>query len=322
MLDIINIVIPVFGVMGLGFVAARQCYLSDGAARVIAEFAFKVAMPALLFRAMLAVGVLPGSPWRLIATYLATVATMWGLSTLATALLLRRPALDAPAIAMGACFGNIVMLGVPLAVTAFGQAAAAPIALLISIDTPLLWIIATMHIEAVRHARTTAAASPWAALRGVLLDLARNPIVLPLIAGTLWRFTGLGIPKLADRLLEMIGSAAVPAALFSLGMSLAAYHIKGQTRTLSAIVLLKLAVFPIVAAIMSIWVFALPPLWTAVMILFAAMPVGANAFLFATRYERAVNSVSAAIAISTAIAVVTSAAILYWLNATIGPAGN
>lgn len=318
MLAIVNIVVPVFGIMGLGFLAARLRYLSDGAARIIAEFAFKVAMPAMLFRAMLSIGALPGAPWRLIATYLATIAIMWTLATAATLLVLRRPAIDAPSVAMGVCFGNTVMLGVPLAVTAFGQEAAAPIALLISIDTPLLWIIATLHIEAARRSQMADAGSPAAALRGVLLDLARNPIVLPLIAGTLWRFTELGIPRLADRLLETIGGAAVPAALFSLGMSLAAYQIKGQTGTLAAIVLLKLAAFPVVAYGLGAHVFDLPPLWLAIMILFAAMPVGANAFLFAMRYERAVNSVSAAIAVSTAIAVATTGVILYFLRAMVG----
>lgn len=318
MLVIINIVAPVFGIMGLGFLAARWRYLSDGAAKVIAEFAFKVAMPALLFRAMLAIGPLPGSPWRLIATYLATVAILWTLTTLATRFVLGRPAIDAPSICMGVCFGNTVMLGVPLAVTAFGPEAAAPIALLISVDTPLLWIIATLHIEAVRRSDSAGAVSPLMALRGVVFDLARNPIVLPLIIGSLWRLTDLGIPKIADRLLEMISGAAVPSALFALGMSLAAYEIKGQVRTLSLIVLTKLAVFPLVAYVLAAWVFALPPLWTAIMILFAAMPVGANAFLFATRYERAVHSVSAAIAVSTAIAVVTTGVVLYFLRAMVG----
>lgn len=317
MLAIIDIVAPVFGILGLGYLAVAWRYLSDGAGKVIAEYAFKVAMPAMLFRAMLAIGPLPGSPWRLIATYLVSVAAMWTLATAATRVVLARPAIDAPAIAMGVCFGNTVMLGVPLAVTAFGPEAAAPIALLISVDTPLLWIIGTLHIEAVRHAGAQGGVSPLEALRGVLWDLARNPVIMPLILGSILRLAGIGIPKQLDRLLEIIGGAAVPSALFALGMSLAAYRIAGQARTLATIVLMKLAVFPAVMFVLATWVFDLPPLWRAVIILFAAMPVGANAFLFAARYERAVSSISASIAVSTAIAVVTSAVILYFLRAMI-----
>ncbi len=314
MFAIINIVVPVFGILALGFVAARTKYVSDGAGRLIAEFAFKVAMPALLFRAMLAIGPLPGSPWKLAVSYLGTILIVWTLATLASLSLLRRPAFDAPSIAMGATFGNTVMLGIPLTLTAFGPDAAAPIAMLVSIDSPLLWIIATLHIELVRRDPGRANRAPLHALRQVLFDLIRNPIVVPLIMGTLWRLTGLGIPPMLDRLLEIMAGAAVPAALFSLGLSLAAYKIKGQTATLSLIVIMKLVVYPVIAFAIATWVFDLPPLWTSILLLFAAMPVGANAFLFATQYERAVNSVSAAIAVSTAIAVVTIAMILYVLK--------
>ncbi len=314
MFAIINIVVPVFGVLGLGFAAARANYLSDGSGRAIAEFAFKVAMPALLFKAMLAIGPLPGSPWKLAASYVATIVIVWTIATVATRLLLGRPAIDAPSIAMGATFGNTVMLGIPLAMTAFGSEAAAPIVLLVSIDTPLLWIIATLHIEFVRRNKGASTNASLNALRQVLLDLIRNPIVVPLILGTLWRFTGLGITPMLDRLLDVLAGAAVPAALFSLGLSLSAYDIKGQTATLSLIVILKLVVYPIIALALATAVFDLPPLWTSILLLFAAMPVGANAFLFATRYERAVNSVSASIAVSTAIAVVTIAIILYVLS--------
>jgi malonate transporter and related proteins len=318
MLAIIDIVAPVFGLLGLGFLAARLGYLPEAASRMIAEFAFKVAMPALLFRAMLAIGTLPGSPWQLVATYAGAVVIVWIATSISTLLFLRRPAIDAPAIAMGACFGNTVMLGVPLALTAFGADAAAPVALLISIDTPMLWIIATLHMEAARRSGEAVSGSIFKALRDVLFDLLRNPIVLPLIAGTLWRFTDLGIPKIADRLLELLAGAAVPTALFSLGMSLAAYEIKGQTRTLSLIILMKMVALPAAVYALATWVFPLPPLWTAIALLFAALPVGANAFLFAMRYERAVHSVSAAIAVSTAIAVVTIAVILYFLRTMVG----
>ena len=314
MLAIISIVVPVFGILGLGFLAARTNYLSEGAGRTIAEFAFKVAMPALLFRAMLAIGPLPGAPWRLAAAYVASILIVWTVTTVATRVLLRRPAIDAPAIAMGTVFGNTVMLGIPLTMMTFGPDAAAPIALLISIDTPLLWIIATLHIEFVRRGTSETKGSAVGALGQVLFDLARNPIVVPLIAGSLWRLTGIGIPTLLDRLLEILAGAAVPTALFSLGLSLAAYKIKGQAATLSFIVLVKLLIYPAVAYALAVWVFDLPPLWTSILLLFAAMPVGANAYLFAIRYDRAVNSVSASIAVSTALAVMTIAALLYVLK--------
>mgnify|MGYP001484362579 CR=1 FL=1 len=59
------------------------------------------------------------------------------------------------------------------------------------------------------------------------------------------------------------------------------------------------------------FVFVLPPLWSAIAILFASMPVGANAFMFAAKYDRVVGSVSAAIGITTALSIVSVFAVLY-----------
>jgi malonate transporter and related proteins len=318
MLAIIEIVTPVFGIILIGWLAVRCGYVGPQAGKSVAEFAFKVAMPGLLFRAMLSIGVMPGSPARLIAAYVCTVAFVWILAASLTRVVLQRPPADAAAIAMGSTFGNTVMLGIPLAISAFGPDAAAPMALLVSIDAPLLWIIATLHIETALRDDAAGAAngkSNLLALQAIILDLLCNPVVLALLIGSVWRIAALPVPNLIDRMLALLAQGAVPAALFALGTGLAAYEIRGQTPTVATIVVLKLFLFPIVAAVTGIYLFHLPRLWVAILILSTAMPVGANAFLFASRYERAVGSVSAAIAVSTAIAVITITLLLYVLRA-------
>jgi malonate transporter and related proteins len=317
MLAILEIVTPVFGIILIGWIAARIGYVGPAAGKAVAEFAFKVAMPALLFRAMQSIGAMPGSPLKLVGAYVASVLAIWLLATLANRLL-RRPAADAPVIAMGASFGNTVMLGIPLAISAFGPEAAAPMALLVSIDAPLLWIIGTLHIEGALRDHADGAAqgkSATAAIKAILLDLLRNPIVLALLVGSLWRIAALPVPPLLDRLLALLAQGAVPAALFSLGMGLAAFEVRGQAPTVAVVSMLKLFVFPAVAGALGWVVFQLPPLWMAIMLLFTAMPVGANPFLFATRYDRGIGSISASIAVSTAIGVVTISALLYYLKA-------
>jgi malonate transporter and related proteins len=307
MLAVLAIVTPVFALIGLGYLAARTRYLSDGAGRVLAEFGFKVAMPALLFRAMLSVGEMPGSPMLLLIAYFSATATVWLTASVLNSVLLRRPATEAAAIGMGACFGNTVMLGIPLALTAFGPQAATPMALLIAIETPLLWVIATLHMEASRRGRQMS----FSALGSVLWDLVRNPIVMALIVGLAWRETGLGMAPMVDKITGMLAQAAVPSALFALGMTLASFQIRSELKTLTLLCVLKLVLYPVIAYVMTVHVFALPPLWSAIAVLFAAMPVGANAYLFAARYQTAEAPVSGAIAVSTLIAVVTVSTLLY-----------
>ncbi|MCL4766197.1 MAG: AEC family transporter [Hyphomicrobiaceae bacterium] len=312
MLAILTIVTPVFGIMLAGWLTERWRYLPEGSAKVIAQFCFNVSMPAFLFRAMQGIGDVPAAPWRFVAAFFGGIALVWIASALLARFVLRRSAADGAAISMGSCFGNGVMLGVPLALSAFGPDAAAPIGILVSLDSLILWIIATLHIEwASRRERTV----PFlAALGGVVADLLRNPVVMGVVVGTLWRVGGLGVPELLDRFLALLGQAAVPSGLFALGMSLATYRIAGQLPTLTVIFAMKMLLLPAVVYVLSGPVLGLPPVWVAVAVLFAAMPVGANAFLFAAKYDRAVGSVSAAIAVSTVAAVGTASAVLYLMR--------
>ncbi|MEO0728746.1 MAG: AEC family transporter [Pseudomonadota bacterium] len=314
MIEIIRIVVPFFGLIGLGFFLLKIGYLSRETGKYVVEFAVKVAMPVFLFRAMMSIGEFEGSPFLIIAAYFAATATTWLLAALFTWSLLRRPQTDAASLSMGATFSNSVMLGVPLALLAFGPSSAAPAALLISLDTPLLWIAATLHYEAFNRDRQ---GSILSALGGIVYALMTNPIIAALLVGSAFRLTGLALPPLLDKTTELIAAAAVPAMLLGLGMSIATYKLAGQAPSLAMVSFLKLAVMPAIAYIFAFHVFDLPPVYAAVVVLFAAMPVGANAFLFAAKYGVAAGTVSTSIVISTAIAIFSVTGLLFALKATL-----
>lgn len=307
MLAIITLVAPVFGLIAIGWGAARIRYVPEAAGPLLSEFAYKILIPALLFRAMATMAPPAQSPWLLAATYASGVAVVWLTATLATLLVLRRPAVDAPAIAFATTFGNGLMLGIPLILSAFGPDAATPVAILVTCDSIVLWMLGTLHMELTL--RGFGGGSLMQVAR-TLLDLVRNPIIAAVILGTLWRWSGLELPGIADKLITLLAGAAIPVSLTALGMTLARYEIKGQMPTLALITVLKLVAFPTVMLLLGLFVFGLTPLWAGVLAAFTSMPVGANAFVFASRYERAVGSVSAAVAVSTVIGVLTVTAAL------------
>jgi predicted permease len=243
--------------------------------------------------------------------YFASSALVWTLATLATGALLRRPATDGAAVAMASCFGNTVMLGIPIAVTAFGAEATTPAAILVSIETPLLWVVATLHAE---WSGRQEGRLRIAALTGLFLELATNPIVMALIVGLAFRGTGLVLPAGIARIIDFLAQAAVPTALVALGLTLSTIQVRGEAPTLALISALKLVLFPALVLGMTLLV-AVPPVWAAVAVLFAAMPSGANAYLFAVRYDRVVNSVAGAIVITTLLAGATVSVLLLNLGA-------
>jgi predicted permease len=136
-------------------------------------------------------------------------------------------------------------------------------------------------------------------------QLIRNPIVIALLAGSLWRATNLGLHPIPDRFLELLGEAGIPTALVALGLSLASYSLKGQWRGILTLMSLKMLLLPLAVWLIARHVVDLDPFWTEIAVVLAAMPTGANAYLFAQRYATGTASVSGAIAIGTALSLVT-----------------
>ena len=193
-MQVFLIVAPVFALIAIGYAALLSRLFSEAAHNGISEFTFSIAMPALLFdhrvhrrscdRALAPLG-------RLLRRRRHNLV----LPSLIAAYGLRRPAPDGASIAIGSVYGNVVMLGIPLALATFGPDAAAPMALILSVNTPLLWIAGTVHMGwADRDADTS-----LGTLATTLSDLARNPIILAILAGSLWRCLALACIRCPTR---------------------------------------------------------------------------------------------------------------------------
>ncbi|MEM7775447.1 MAG: AEC family transporter [Pseudomonadota bacterium] len=311
--EVLLTVLPIFALIGLGFGVGRARLIDAQTSKGLAAFTFTLAIPAMLFRTMATAELPDVAPAAIWLCFFGSAFATWMIATALTIPVLRRPIADSAPIAMSASYGNVVMVGLPLALTSLGPDAAGPIALILSAHSPTLFAVASLHLALTGAHRGESLTRIFV---GVLNDLVRNPLIVAIIAGTLWRLTGLGLHPLADQTLEMLGRAAVPCALVSLGLSLVGFQIAGQAPTLFSILVLKLAAMPAIAWVLADQVFALPVPVAGVIILFAAMPTGANAYLFAQQQGRAVNSASASVALGTGLSLFTASIVLIVLNIT------
>ncbi|WP_375157192.1 AEC family transporter [Bradyrhizobium sp. RDT46] len=213
--------------------------------------------------------------------------------------------------AIGSVYGNIVMLGIPLVLSALGNEAAGPMALILSVNTPLLWLCGILQMELVSRKRT---GSPLSVIRPVLADLARNPLMLAIGFGVVWRLAGLGLTPVVDRTIELLAQAGSPTALIALGINLFRFEVKGEKLSILVMCALKLAAMPAAAFVLA-RLLDLPPIAAGVVVLFAAMPTGANAYIFAVQYQRLVNPVSGAVALGTLLAAMTLPVVVVWVVA-------
>jgi predicted permease len=141
--------------------------------------------------------------------------------------------------------------------------------------------------------------------------LATHPLIIAMAAGVVFQAAGIRPSGIPATMLEMVAGTTIPLSLIALGLSLKTYGVRADVPVALMICVLRLLVHPAIAYGVAHYLFALPPAWTGTVVLFAAMPAGINAYLFAARYGQGVGIASTAVALSTLLAVVTS---ILWLR--------
>ena len=310
MQTLLTAVVPVFVVIGLGYGAGRLCVLGPRGTEVLNRFVYVFALPALLIRA---IGEAPLGEilnWGFIAAFAIGIVVTWAV-TVFIALKLKR---EAPAVAVmravNTTYGNTGYLGIPLAATAFGEAAVVPASLSLVINSALILTVATALLEVARSRASMGRSRP---LLGTLRALAGNPRIWSVAGGLLLAGFRVSQPRPIDGIVGMLGDAAGPCALFAIGLFVAGRPLTQGLGQLGITVVLKLALLPAVVWLLVSYVFALEPMWAAVAVLMAGVPVGANAFILAERYRTLLPETSTAIVVTTALSLLTLSLMLLLL---------
>ena len=296
--------------MLIGYLAARLRAFDEAATRGLSLFAFNIAIPVMLVRT-LARADLPAQPeWDLVVAYFGGALLVFATAALTARQLFRRRGADPAIFGISAAFSNIVILGIPLVLEAFGQSAAVPLSLIVAVHSAFLFTVTTIVAEAGAGAGTPLRELP----RNVAKGLVGNPILWGIGAGLLLNLARLELPSVLDRLASILGGAALPAALFALGANLSRFRLAGSLREALLLSGLKLLVQPALVWLLAAWLFALQPISLAVAVTIAALPSGINAYLFAARYDASVPEASSTILVSTLLSVVTLSLLLAGLR--------
>ncbi len=308
---IIEIVLPVFGVILCGYVVGKTPLLGPEGLKGFANFVFCVAVPALLFRAIARGPGIGLADFSLVYSYFLGCLIVFALALALGRALFGLSLQDLGVFGMGAVFSNTVMLAIPLVYTAFGDEGLTRIMFIVTFHSMILIPLATVVVEI---GRGSMAGVPSDILRSTVASLAKNPVIVSMLAGLGWAYAGWALPGPVDRFLELLGAGAVPCSLFALGASLTTFHLGGGPRQSAALLVLKLGVHPVVAWFLASQVFALDPLSISVAVLTAALPTGINVFILAQRYDRYVARSATAVLVSTVVSAVTVAVLLGFMG--------
>lgn len=296
--------LPVFGVIALGYVAVWTKLLSEKAGEGLNDFVFVIAIPVMIVKTLLGAALPEGSPWGYWLSYFLGVAIVWCFAQSVSWKLYGRPGREAVIMGFSAAQSNIVLMGIPLVLTAYGEAGAVPLFLLIAVHLPVIMLAATLMIESAEAGVT----------REALLKLARNIVTNPLLIafaiGALGRFSGVTLGGATRQFVDLIAASAAPCALFAMGMALRKYGVFGDVKLSAFLVAAKLLLLPLAVWLLAKHVFVLTPVWAGVAVIFASMPVGINSYLLAARYNTGVATVAGAVTLSTMLSLLT---VSFWL---------
>lgn len=305
---VLSALIPVVLLVALGYGVGRGRWVRAESVKDLSNLVFLVLTPALMFRTMSKVDV-QRLDFRPLATYFVAVLIVFGLTLLWQGFNRR-----AAVLALAATFSNTVMIGVALIGLAYGEAGLIILLTLVSLHALVLLTAGTVVLElAVAHEAATRQRGTSALLR-IVLGAVRNavihPVPLPIIAGLLFAQTGWVIPEVVDRPLHWLGQAFGPLALLLVGMTLAGTAVGPHLRGALGITLAKNLLLPALVAALGLLA-GLSGLPLLVMVVTAALPMGANVFLFSQRYSVAEDLVTASVIVSNAVALLTVPLVMY-----------
>lgn len=315
MLDILAITGPIFLCIALGYLTTRGGLFDRGDMRVFGKFLINLALPALLFNALSqrSVGEIFNGP------YLAAYA-LGGLIMLAgTVLWYRKVAHEGMArsaiMAMGMTCPNSGYVGYPVMLLTLGApVAGVALALNMVVENLLIIPILLALADMERHE-----AGHWRQLvLQTLKGLARNPLIIAIVAGFLVSALGIPMPSPVSRTVTLFAQASSALSLFVIGGSLVGLKLQGLRTAVAQIGVGKLVLHPLCLLVVMTWLVPIgDPQLKVALLLTGALPTMGIYAILAQRHGHE-GLASAALLVGTLASFFTLSGLLWLLRHSAG----
>jgi len=315
MSDVIGLVIPFFGLIFMGFLVARITRQPLEALGWMTTFIIYVALPALFFQLLAKTPIERLTEWGYIFGAVFSTYIIFALMFVSSVVLSGGEIRESTVKGLAAAYGNIGYMGPGLALLAFGEEAAVPVALIFCFENIMHFAVAPMMMALAGGDKST----PAQLALGVLRKIVLHPFIIATAVGVLAAAVQFQAPMPVDRFLEYLSRAAAPCALFAMGVTLALRPLKRVPVELGPIAVLKLVVHPMLCYVMLSWIGNFSETWVFAAVLLAALPTATNVFVIAQQYNVWVQRASASILLTTVLSVGTVTALLYLIKSGLLP---
>jgi len=298
MFELVEVILPVFLVVGFGYLAVWRGLITDGAIDALMGFAQKIAIPFLLFRAISTLDLSVGFQPALLVSFYSGALVSFAAGVTGAHFLFKRDLEDSIAIGFGCLFSNSVLLGLPISERAFGPDNLAANYAIIAFHAPFCYAVGITSMEIVK-AKEPSARVLFAKVTKAMF---KNALILGILAGVIVNVSGFTLPLPVTDAVDLIARAALPTALFGLGGVLYRYRPEGDLRIIAMVCAISLILHPVIVYSLGSLTGLSKPAFRS-MVLTAAMAPGINAYLFADMYDRARRVAASSVLLATVLSV-------------------
>jgi predicted permease len=307
MTDIIGLVLPFFGMIFLGYAVARITRQPVEALGWMNTFIIYVALPALFFQLLSKTPIEKLTEFTFIFGSVFSTFLIFALMFVISVFASRGDVAQSTVKGLAAAYGNIGYMGPGIALLAFGEAAAVPVALIFCVENMMHFAIAPMMMALAGSDDSP----PLKVAVDVVRKIAFHPFIIATAVGVTAAALEVRPPLPVDTLLDYLSRAAAPCALFAMGVTLALRPLKRLPREIGLIAFLKLCVHPLLCFAVISFVGDFDPVWVYTAVLLAALPTATNVFVIGQQYGVWVERASATILVTTILSVATVTGLLY-----------
>ena len=307
MAALIDVILPVFLVIGFGYVAVWKGYFSDAGVDGLMKFTQGFAIPCLLFRAISTLDLEQNFDLALLGSFYAGALVGFAVGLLGARYLFGRDWEDSVAIGFCCLFSNSLLLGLPITERAYGVSALEANYAIIAIHSPFCYMVGITAMEVARNRGGSIAALPGKVVKAMF----NNALIVGIALGFVVNLSGIPLPGVFTDAVDLMIRAALPAALFGLGGVLYRYRPEGDMRTILFVVGVSLLLHPVI-----VWGLArandLSDAALRSAIMTAAMAPGINTYVFANMYGKARRVAASSVLMGTGLSIFT---VWTWLYA-------
>lgn len=237
-MEIITIILPVFLVIGLGYLLRAARFLNDDTNTALSRLVFYIAAPALLFHSASETPL--GRSVNLYALLMIA-----GVSLAVGSAVYLAAARSAPrrrgVLAQGSHRSNMVFVGLPIIANAYGDSVLGPAAVLIGFMVVWYNFLAVLFLTLPHQQASARDPKVWI---DSATKMIANPLIIGCVGGIAASAAGIHVPVTLARTLDLVGRTALPLALISVGAGLEIGKLRAEIAGAALVSFIKLIVYP------------------------------------------------------------------------------